>query len=629
MNLGARPTGQVRWGSVVFWGFVAVTVVKQVALTAAVDPTALRSGGRTFHLVAVTAALALSTAAPARLAAGRRQAATLLAVTLVLTGFAYADVLYYRQFQLLPTFASLRYARQLVDFRAGITPLLRASDLWLWLDLALLLPFALIRPLGHRLRPLPVLRASLLCTLGFLLFTFAVVRRPNLRLWRGASYKAGSINLIGYHAFDALMHLAWSLAHPAISPTMREAALARLDAAAAEPSSELFGAARGRNVIVIQLESAQGFAFELRTPAGPVTPNLDALARESITFPHAFHQAAEGVTSDAQFAANCSLLPPGESPAAYSYADRTLGCLPRVLAGAGYRTHAFQTLAPDLWNAAAIQEAMGFERSYSGRDFVQDETIGLGLSDGSMLRQMVGKLERLEEPYYALMLTLTSHTPFDVEGLPPFDVGEFEGDIVGRYLQTLHYTDRAIGEFVAALRSRGILDRSVLVIYGDHHALTRRTARLERALPLPPASEHGWFAEEKRVPLLIRLPYGAAAAPRPSFASQIDIAPTLLSLLGIARTGTVMLGRDLLSPARTADEPVVFPEGSVLSPDRLWSTSTGGRCYGRADELPAERCADLEALAREELTLSRTMADGATLAWLAAQGRGQGAHARR
>lgn len=600
-----------------FWWIVALILVKQILLVAAVDPGFARVGVRLFSITMATGGLALIVAAPAFLAGGRRQLMALWGIGSLLTLIAYGHVLYYRQYQILPTADSLRYFDQLVMVRGSVATLVRASDLWIAVDLVILAALALGSPWRRGFRPMMARQVAIWCGIGFLIFTTAMLPfAPRAhRPWRGAVHLAGNLGFPGYHYHGALMALLRRITTAEITPELRAEALERIEAAASEPRPDLFGMARGHNLIILQVESLQGFAVGMETPAGPVTPVLDALARESIVFPEFFHQAAAGNTSDAQFAANCSLLPPGDRPAAFEYADRELGCLPRVLARHGYQTHSFQTLEPDFWNAAAIEKAMGFGYSYNENHFVLDEKIGMGLSDISKLRQMLEKLTALEEPYHALIYTTSSHSPFILRDHAQLDVGELDDDVEGRYLQAVHYTDRAIGQFIDGLRERGILDRSVLVIYGDHHGLNRRIAQLDHFLEFPPEAERAWFAEEKRVPLYIRLPHGAGAGPRPEIGAQIDLPPTLLSLIGISREGIPMLGRNLLQ--RDPDDAVaIFADGSALSPDRLWSVATGGRCFTQAREVSADACADLRELATAESELSRALADAETLDWL-------------
>ena len=72
----------------------------------------------------------------------------------------------------------------------------------------------------------------------------------------------------------------------------------------------LFGLAKGRNLIMIQLESVQGFTMDMAYKGQPVTPFLSQLIREEGTFyfENFFHQLGSGNTSDAEFAANNGLL---------------------------------------------------------------------------------------------------------------------------------------------------------------------------------------------------------------------------------------------------------------------------------------------------------------------------------
>lgn len=615
---GGPGTSAIRW-------FIALLLVKQVLLVAAVDTGFLRVGGHILSLVVATGSLTLLVAAPAFLAAGRRQAVALLTVSSLLTLIGYTHLLYYRQFQILPTVASLSYLDQLPTVRGSLATLIRGSDLWIALDLVVLLALALATPLAARLRPIPPRRAAACCAIGLLVFTTAMLPfAPELhRPWRGAVQLSGKLGFVGYHYYHALNALLRRATTEEVTPALREEVLARVEAAASEPRPSLFGAARGKNLIILQFESLQGFAMGLQTPAGPVTPVLDALARESLVFPEFYHQAAAGNTSDAQFAANCSLLPPGERPAAFEYADRELGCLPRVLATHGYRTHSFQTLEADFWNAAAIERAMGFDHSYSENHFVQDDKLGMGLSDESKLRQMLDKLSALEEPYHALIYTTSSHTPFRLGGRELIDLDEHYGDLGARYLEAINYTDHAIGQFIEGLRARGILDRSILVIYGDHHGLNRRTADLDQFLDHPPGAELAWFAEEKRVPLLIRLPGGEGAGARTEIGAQVDLPPTLLGLLGISRAGLPMLGRNLLGPG-PAEPVAIFADGSAISDNQLWSMAAGGRCFDRKGETSAERCAELRGAAGTESDLSRALADPETLTWLRESWRGRG-----
>lgn len=70
------------------------------------------------------------------------------------------------------------------------------------------------------------------------------------------------------------------------------------------------GAASGRNVIMLQLESFQNFLIGLEVDGQEITPNLNQLARQSLYFPNFYQQVGQGNTSDAEFVVNTSFYTP-------------------------------------------------------------------------------------------------------------------------------------------------------------------------------------------------------------------------------------------------------------------------------------------------------------------------------
>ena len=81
-------------------------------------------------------------------------------------------------------------------------------------------------------------------------------------------------------------------------------------------------------------------------------------------------------------------------------------------------------------------------------------------------------LEAQKRPFYAFLVTLSSHYPFGFPELlkaAAFDQGdEAEGAILRSYLAAIHYFDREFGKFIDGLKSSGLYDESVIILYGDH-----------------------------------------------------------------------------------------------------------------------------------------------------------------
>ena len=97
-------------------------------------------------------------------------------------------------------------------------------------------------------------------------------------------------------------------------------------------SGPFFGAARGRNLIIIQVESLQAFVVGFRVGGREVTPFLNSFAEGNIFFVNVTDQTEEGRSSDSELATQVSLLPPDRGAAAFLYADNDYSGLASILA---------------------------------------------------------------------------------------------------------------------------------------------------------------------------------------------------------------------------------------------------------------------------------------------------------
>jgi phosphoglycerol transferase MdoB-like AlkP superfamily enzyme len=571
----------------------------------------------------VNAGAVLAMAAWAACVRPALQVPLFLLLSTVVTAVAYADVLYFRQFGDLLSVATLRLAGEGASVATAAAALARPRDAWLWIDVPLgVAAWMYARRRGLRWRALPLRAGAPLAVAGALVVGTDVAVDPALdRLYHGHTMMVRRAGLLAYHAMDAA---AW-VAREARRMEAPEEALAEVRAwfaaRPADPPAPTFGLAAGRNLIVLQVESLQAFAMGLSIDGRPVTPNLDRLAGESLHYTNFYTEIGQGVTADADLLVNCSLYPTATGAVYYSYADDDYRCLPTLLRESGYRSVAMQGIRPDFWNYAAMYPRVGFEAFHSIDDYDRSDEIFLGVSDASFLRQSIAKLHALPEPFHAFLVTLTSHTPFEHEGLPKtFDAGRYEGTDVGRYLNALHYTDAAIGAFVEQIRADGLLDRSVLVVYGDHMALWHDATGLRDLFAdVPVEDEPGWWRIIHRVPLLVRLPGGALAGERDEAAGEVDVAPTLAGLLGLRFDRAFLMGRDLLARPRGG---VVFPDGSALDDAHLYvADGEASRCWRFADDErdDASACAPLAATAERALRTSRAMVERNLIGRLAGQ----------
>jgi phosphoglycerol transferase MdoB-like AlkP superfamily enzyme len=315
-----------------------------------------------------------------------------------------------------------------------------------------------------------------------------------------------------------------------------------------------------------------------------VMPHLRRWTDDGLRFTNVSDQTNEGRTSDAEFASLVSLLPLDHGAVAFRYPGNHYVGLPRVLTEHGYTTLSAVPFESGFWNRRVMHASYGFQQSLFEPDFVLTEQIGWGLNDRDFLQQMVPRLGRLPRPFAAWLITLSLHHPFDdfPDRHKVLKLGALEGTSFGNYLHTMHFFDQALEDFRGALARAGLLDDTLLAVFGDHDAGFPRNAALAASIGI--GSDAAAWELNDRVPLLVKLSgKGSARATGavPLAAGQIDFAPTLLALLGIDPANLPYAGRNLLGDP--GDQPVLRPYGDWLDRTHLFTGRTtpdlGGTCY--------------------------------------------------
>ena len=338
--------------------------------------------------------------------------------------------------------------------------------------------------------------------------------------------------------------------------------------------ANLKGVAKGKNLIVIQLEAMQDFVIGNSINGQEVTPNLNKWIKSSMYFDNYFTQIAEGTTSDAEFMSLNSLYPAAVGSNYILYPSNKYNSMPSALKDAGFTgAFAFHGYKPEFWNRNKMYPSEGFDKFYNENDFQMDEKLGMGLSDESMFNQTLLILEQKKQPFFSFIITLTAHYPWD--GLPDgkkelnIPQGEFT-DIFTNYLQSQHYADEAFGEFMDNLQQQGILDNSVVVAYGDHFGQYLQDQDIRKFLNSPTPINDYTSHELHKVPLLIRMPKGKYSGVRHISGGQMDLYPTLANLYDLTESKLFYFGRDLINIKEGFSAFRVYaPDGSFAT-DKLF-----------------------------------------------------------
>jgi arylsulfatase A-like enzyme len=296
------------------------------------------------------------------------------------------------------------------------------------------------------------------------------------------------------------------------------------------------------NIILVIWESASARAFESLGGSPAITPRFDGLVKDGILF-RSFYSAAD--RTDKAVAAVLSGSPaiPRGSIVTVPSKAASLPSLSRDLKEFGYRTAFYYGGELEFASLQAYLTSAGFDRVMGKNDFSTRESRSKwGAHDGPVAARLLDDLDRMPEPFFVVWLTLSSHEPFDVP-----DGRAQRGDWQTRYFQSMSYTDSVIGQLVTTASAKPWWSRALFVITADHGR--RFPDDYGRRFPTDTDRPPRLAETEYRVPMLW---LGGALAVRDSVVtgvgSQLDLAPTLLDLVGVRSEGQFGFGRSLLVP---------------------------------------------------------------------------------
>ncbi|MET0293287.1 MAG: LTA synthase family protein [Steroidobacteraceae bacterium] len=280
--------------------------------------------------------------------------------------------------------------------------------------------------------------------------------------------------------------------------------------------------------LVIVLEESLGAGFVGELGGKPITPNLDRLASQGIWFDQLY---ATGTRSVRGIEAVIAGFPPtpAMSVVKLSRAQQNFTTLAAVLRRAGYRNEFVYGGESHFDNMRSFFLGNGFHGIVDRQDFKTPKFVGSwGVSDEDLFDiadQRLQSLHAEHEPFFLLVFSSTNHTPFE------FPDGRI--DLVDAQKQTVNnavkYADYALGQFIDRARASDYWSDTLFLVVADHD--TRVYG--DELVPV----------DKFHIPGVI---VGADVTPRriDSLASQIDLAPTVLSLLGVDNQNPFP-GRDL------------------------------------------------------------------------------------
>jgi uncharacterized sulfatase len=536
----------------------------------------------------------------------RRSAGAIVGISLLTSLILFADMIFYRFFNDFITVPVLLQTSNMGDLGSSIANLLHPADFLVFADVILLAYLAFKRKWQAALKQpqlVTMFVAAILIFLGN--WSMAEVVRPEL-LTRTFDRQilVKSIGTYNYHLFDLIVNSRMTTKKVfARSKDVVDAQSFLRQQPKPVLDPEMFGAAKGRNVILVSLESLQSFMLEKELNGQEITPFLNDLIEESFYFENFYHQTGQGKTSDAEFILDNSLYPLPSGAVYFTHAQNTFEALPSLLKEHGYYSAVFHANDKTFWNRDLMYKNLGYDRFFSLPDFDvnEDNSVGWGLKDIPFFEQSIKMAKDLPQPFYGKWITLTNHYPFELDEedklIPEYDSNS---GTLNRYVTTVRYLDEAIKRLFEAAKEAGLYENSIFILYGDHYGISPNHYRsLARFLGKEEITPYDHIQLQK-VPFIIHIP-GMQGKRIKTISGQVDVKPTILHLLGIESRQGLNFGHDLFSVNHPSY--AILRDGSFITEQVVY---TENACYDRATGEPTDeaKCESFQEHAEQELKFS-------------------------
>ena len=525
---------------------------------------------------------------------------TMIAIYFLMTLLLFSNVSYYREFTDFITINTMLGAGKVASgLGESAIRLFRPYDLLYFVDFIILIAALVMKKIKMDQRPVRARMAFAISTLAVMIFSgnlfLAEADRPEL-LTRTFSrdYLVKYLGINAFTVYDGVQTYQASQVRAEASPNDMKDVENYVKQHYAAPNDDMFGIAKGKNVIYIHLESTQQFLidYKLKDENGvehEVMPFINSLyhSKSTYSFDNFFHQVKAGKTSDAETLFENSLFGLNQGALFTQLGGKnTFEAAPDILGQTlGYTSAVFHGNTGTFWNRNETYKRFGYDYFFDASyyDVNEDNSFQYGLHDKPFFEQSAQYLERLQQPFYAKFIAVSNHYPYseftnDEGGFPLANTSD---ETINGYFATANYLDRAVEEFFNYLKESGLYDNSVIVLYGDHYGISN--SRNKNLAELLGKNSSSWSnfdnAALQRVPYMIHIPGQSNGGINHTYGGQVDALPTLLHLLGVDTSKYIQLGQDLFS--KQNEQLVAFRDGDFVTPDYtyyggvLYSNSTG------------------------------------------------------
>ena len=469
-------------------------------------------------------------------------------IYMIVTLIIYANFLYYSystNFLSFYQIGNLRYAKEIGN---GITCIINVKNFFLfWFDNIILVLLSILiykkteKTLYHNTK------LKIILILIILLLNIFIIREKINDIYTSKGYNKSLIvqeaSIYYYHYEDAKDYFSNMFINEKVDEEkLKEIYEENINEKVAE--TQYTGIANGKNVIILQLESLNEFVIGKTINGKEITPNLNKFFSENIYCSDMYNQGL-GTTADSEFEMENSMYPLENGYVFQKYYNNTWSDIYTTLRKQGYHTSFMHPNTSTFWNREEVYKTGYHIDEYNDIDKFPDiEAAGEFYSDEGFFEEAVKIMNSYEGNFCTTMVSVTTHIPFYLTGISNLedkvtitqeDMAGYEEEVFRNYLISCNFVDYAFGKFIENLEETGLLEESILVVYGDHGAGLTSTKEIKQLYEENGIeyTEFENYIKDVHIPFGLKIPGVDENLTLEKAVSKIDIKPTILDLLGV------------------------------------------------------------------------------------------------
>lgn len=467
----------------------------------------------------------------------------ILATLIIFANFLYYN--YSTNFLSFYQIENLQYAKEI---GSGITCIINLKSILLfWIDnvLVILLSIVAYKKFERKKYNNKILKIVLI--LLILLLNIFIIKTSINEIYKSKGYNKSLIvqnaSIYYYHYEDAKDYFSSLFFKEEIDYEKIES-IYNENVNEKAKRTEYTSIAKDKNVIILQLESLNEYIIGKKVNGKDITPNLNKFFNENIYCTDMYNQGL-GTTADSEFEMENSMYPLENGYVFQKYAGNTWLDIYTTLRNEGYYTSFMHPNTSTFWNREEVYKTGYHIDEYNDIErFENIEAAGEFYSDEGFFEEAVKIMNSYEGKFCATLVSVTTHIPFYLDGVSNLedkititieDVKEYKEETYRNYLISCNFVDYAFGKFIEDLEETGLMENSILVVYGDHGAGLTCIDDIQK-LYKENEIEYTEFentVKDIHIPFGIKIPGVEENYKIERSVSKIDIKPTILDLLGV------------------------------------------------------------------------------------------------